>query len=80
MLGVRATLAAKNFSVSHSGRFAVLNIGAANQQVRRVRLRFVLLEQAYDPSHVGIFGYTASDIDIAGELAESVQELHPATE
>lgn len=76
--GVRTVLADKGFGISVNGRFAVLNVGIASQRIQRLELRFVLLGQASDMSHTGIFGYTASDIDIAGELAESVQELHPA--
>lgn len=78
MSGVRTALADKGFVVSANGRFAVLNVGISSQRIQRLGLRFVLLGQASDMSHAGIFGYTASDIDIAGELAESVQELHPA--
>ena len=56
----------------------MINIHLANQFVTRVQLRFLLLGQRNDPSHAGIFGYTASDIDVAGDLAESVRELYPA--
>lgn len=58
----------------------MVNIELANQFVTRVQLRFLLLGQRNDPSHAGIFGYTATDIDVAGDLAESVRELHPAME
>ena len=78
--GVRAVLAGKGFNVSVNGRFAVLNVGTVRRQVGRGQLRFALLGQANDPSHAGIFGYTADDIDTAGELAESVEELYPAIE
>ena len=78
MSGVRASLAGKGFDIRPGGGFAVVNIQLANQSVTRVQLRFLLLGQRNDPSHAGIFGYTASDIDVAGDLAESVRELHPA--
>lgn len=78
--GVRATLEGKGFDVRAGGRFAVINIELASQIVQKVELRFFLLGQANDPSHAGIFGYTSSDIDVAGDLAESVRELYPAIE
>ncbi len=78
MSGVRASLADKGFDIRPGGRFAVINIRLANQFVTRVQLRFLLLGQRNDPSHAGIFGYTTSDIDVAGDLSESVRELHPA--
>ena len=78
--GVRAVLSGKNFTVSPGGRFAVLNVGMAIQQIRDALLRFVLLGQASDPSHAGIFGYAETDIDIAGALALLDREEYPAIE
>ena len=78
--GVRAILAGKGFGVRAGGRFAVVSIELASQLVQRVQLRFLLLGQENDPSHAGIFGYTPSDIDVAGDLAESIRELYPAIE
>ena len=80
MSGVRATLAEKNFAVSPNGRFAVLNIGAAIRQIRDAPLRFMLLGQASDPSHAGIFGYTEAEPDIAGALALLDREEYLAVE
>ena len=83
---VRDSLARKNFSVNPNGRFAVLNVGVADQQVRRfqgVRLLFQLLGQTSAPSHTGIFGYGPASVDsksydIAQSWAELVQEEYPA--
>ena len=78
MAGVRDSLSDKGFGLSSRGKFAVVNISLAIQQAQRVRLRFFLLGQSNDPSHAGIFGYAPTDFDVAGDLAESVRELHPA--
>ena len=80
MSGVRRTLASKGFRVNRNGGFAVLNVGVATQAVREATLRFILLGQASDPSHTGIFGIPVGDSDIAVALAKSVCELYPATE
>ena len=66
--GVRASLAGKGFGLRAGGTFAVVNVGVASQLVQKVQLRFLLLGQENDLSHAGIFGYTPSDIDVAGDL------------
>ncbi len=75
--GIRQALSDKGFRVSRNGGFAVLNVGDSINCVQRVALRFTLLGQARDPSHVGVFGYFPIDADIALVLSESVRELHP---
>ena len=78
--GVRRTLAGKGFRVNRNGGFAALNVGVATQAVREAALRFILLGQASDPSHTGIFGIPENRADIAVVLAKSVGELHPAAQ
>ena len=80
MSGIRQALSDKGFRLSRNGGFAVLNVGYSTNRVQRVALRFTLLGQARDPSHVGIFGYFPIDADIALILSESVRELYPAVQ
>ena len=80
---VQNALESKGFRASRNGGFAILNVGAAVQQVYddcNVLLNFRPLGQASDPSHTGIFGYDVDDTDVAESLAKSVQELHPAAQ
>jgi hypothetical protein len=76
--GIRQALSDKGFRFSPNGRLAILNVGHSTSCVERVALRFTVLGQARDPSHVGVFGYLSNDADIALALAESVRELYPA--
>ena len=78
--GVRNALESKGFRISSNGRFAVLNVGVTTQQIDSARLRFVLLGQARDPSHTGVFGYDYSDTDTAKALVKLVQGMHSAAE
>ena len=78
--GGRNALENRGFRISSNGRFAVLNVGVTTQQISSVRLRFVLLGQARDPSHAGIFGYDHSDTDTAKALVKLVQGMYPAAE
>ena len=81
--GVRQALADKNFRVSRTASFAVLNVGAAVNACQtglNLDVAITTLAQAHDPSHAGIFGYTEYDTDTAAQLAASVNlnEIHPA--
>ena len=80
MSGVRGALSRKGFRVSANGKFAIVNVGEANRHVSGVQLSFIVLGQASDPSHAGIFGYQAGDADTAIALAKSVREMYPAVE
>ena len=80
--GVRQALADKNFRVSRTGAFAVLNVGAAVSACKaglNRQIEIIALGEAHDPSHTGIFGYTEYDPDIATRLATSVNinEIYP---
>ena len=77
MFGIRQALSSKGFRVGRNGALAVLNVGYSISQVQQAALRFTLLDQARDPSHVGVFGYRPIDADVALALSESVRELHP---
>ena len=79
--GVRAALTGKGFQVSRGAAFAVLNVGpaiAACQTESNVEIQFTVLGENHDPSHTGIFGYTAEDTDTAAVLANLALEVYPA--
>ena len=81
--GVRQALTDKGFQVRRAARFAVLNVGvavAACSDQLNLAIQFVVLGESHDPSHTGIYGYTASHALAAAALAESVSpnEIHPA--
>lgn len=81
VVAVRNALEGKGFRVNRNGCFAILNVGAAVQQVFNdcnVLLNFTPLGQAGDPSHTGIFGYRIDDTDVAESLAKLVREIHPS--
>ena len=80
--GVRQALAGKGFRMSRAARFAVLNVGAAADRCRDLLdapLRFIALGEPHDPSHTGIYGYTAHHTAVAAALAGAVapNALHP---
>ena len=80
--GVRQSLADKNFRVSRTALFAVLNAGHAVARCvdnLGITIRFIVLDQPHDPSHAGIYGYTdRNNIAVAAQLAASVNpnEIH----
>lgn len=81
--GVRETLAEKNFRVSRTASFVVLNIGVAVNACKtglNLDIDVIALGQPHDPSRAGIFGYTEHNTDAAAQLAASVSpnEIHPA--
>ena len=81
--GVRQALAGKGFRMSRAARFAVLNVGAAADMCRDLLdapIRFIALGEPQDPSHTGIYGYTAHNTAVAAALAGAVASnaLHPA--
>lgn len=72
------SLEGKGFRVNRNGGLAILNVGNTTHAVTGASLSFVLLGQASDPSHAGVFGIPEDDADIAVALAKSVRELYPA--
>ena len=82
--GVRQALAGKGFRVSGGGSFAVLNVADSTAVTRdnlNIAIQFIVLGETHDPSHAGIFGYTAENSAvIAVMLAQSVNpnEIYPA--
>ena len=78
MFGIRQSLSSKGFRVGRNGAFAVLNVGYSISQVQQAAIRFTLLGHERDLSHVGVFGYSSIDADVALALSESVRELHPS--
>ena len=73
---VRQAFRDKNYSVKHNGRFALLRV----KEVKNMILGLRYLPSKNDPSHSGIFGYTASDRLIALKIAELVrtEDVYPA--
>ena len=74
--GVLAALSRK-LSLSHTGKVAVLNVGnsaAVCQRRAGVSIRCMVLGDARDPSHTGIFGYSepTQNARVATLLANSV--------
>ncbi len=73
----------KGFRVRPTAWFAVLNVGAvvtACENVFTLDIQILTLGESHDPSHTGIFGYSAEDTDVAALLAASVtpDEVHSA--
>ena len=69
--------------VSESGRFAVLNVSEVKAAVEKVtQRRSSITHQPTDTmkSHAGVFGFFASDFEVAAELAEIVaaENVFPA--
>ena len=82
---IRALFLASEFGLRASGRFAVLNVGAAKAVVRQelsLSLRIEHDPLPDDPSHAGISGFPADDLADALELAALVSQEHsyPAIE
>ena len=80
--GVRQALADKNFRVSTTASFAVLNVAAAVNACKaglKLDIEIIALGEPHDPSHAGIFGYTEYNTDVAALLAQSVNpnEIYP---
>ena len=81
--GVQRALAGKGFRVRRNAAFAVLNVGVATTVCKHdlnLDIQITTLGDAHDPSHSGIFGYTADDTDVAALLARQVNpgEVYPA--
>ena len=80
--GVRTALTGKGFRISPGAAFAILNVGAAIIACKadlNVDIQFTVLGEKHDPSHTGIFGYTAEDTNTAAVLAKLAREVYPAT-
>lgn len=80
---VRESFRRKHYQVRRSGKFAVVNVGAAVEAVekavgRRGRVEHVPLGD--DESHAGLCGYAADDLAVAVELRALVrpEDVHPA--
>ena len=84
IVGVRQALVDKGFRVRPTASFAILNVGAAVARCSNtlnLDIQFIALGESHDPSHTGIFGYTAQSAVVAALLAASVDpsEVYPAT-
>jgi len=80
--GVQQALVDKGFRVRRTASFAVLNVGTSVASCRdtlSVTIQFVALGEAHDPSHTGVYGYTAQDATVAALLATLVvpDEVYP---
>ena len=79
---VRQAFRKKNFGVSSNGKFVSLKVIMVKEVFFRNShppTRIIHLPEENDPSHSGVFGYTASDELIATEIAELVgaEDIHP---
>jgi hypothetical protein len=83
---VRRHLTDKGMTLPASGRLAVLHLQTVIDHVRSRSLDARTLTVHHepilpaDPSHSGIYGYTANDDLIADLIAQTVQEVHNARE
>ena len=83
IVGVRQALVDKGFRVRPTASFAILNVGAAVARCSNtlnLDIQFIALGESHDPSHTGVFGYTAQSAVVAALLAASVDpsEVYPA--
>lgn len=79
---VRKAFRDKNYTIKPNGRLAVLRVGEVKDLISRLGLYPVRVEHLpgkNNPSHSGIFGYTASDRLIALEIAGLVRitDMYP---
>ena len=79
---VRQAFRDKEYGTSANGKFAVLRVGEVKTAISRLSSRPARVEhlpEGNDQSHSGVFGYTASDGLIAGQIAKLVRakDLHP---
>lgn len=79
---VRQAFRNKEFGVSPNGKFVSLQVGKVKEVILRNGLppaKIVHLPENNDPSHSGIYGYTASDELVSTEIAElaHAEDMHP---
>ena len=80
---VRRHLAGKGMKLSANARLAVLHLQTVIDQVRSWSLDARAISahhepEPLDPSHSGLYGYTADDQLIADLIAQVVEEVHKA--
>lgn len=73
---VRQAFLSKGFSIKTNGRFALLRVGEVVELISGLssnssRIKYLPVKD--DPSHCGVFGYTALDEEIALEIARLVR-------
>ena len=81
--GVRQALTDKGFHVRSTASFAVLNVGftiVVCKNALNLDIQILTLGEPHDPSHTGIFGYTAANTDVATLLSKQItaHEVYPA--
>ena len=81
---VQWTLQNKVLNISPNGRFAVLGVKEikdAISSVTRHALHIEHMPETDDGSHCGVFGYSASDLEVASEIALQLdlQNVYPST-
>jgi hypothetical protein len=80
---IRQTLAAKR-SVGATARLALLNVGtihavsSSGNAFVNLRVRHEPVTEPPDPSHSGIHGVAANDLNVSNSLSALVFELFPA--
>ena len=78
---VRQAFLNKGYKPARSGRFAVLQVNQMKSVISGLSskpFRVKYLPKAKDPSHTGVFGYTASDKLIALKISElaCTEDMH----
>ena len=79
---VRQAFRKKKFRVSSNGKFIMLQVSSVKEVILRnsdLPAKIIHLPEQNDPSHSGVFGYTASDELISTEIAElaHAEDIHP---
>ncbi|MXX97307.1 MAG: hypothetical protein F4065_08815 [Rhodothermaceae bacterium] len=79
---VRQAFREKKFGVRRNGKFVSLQVGMVKEVILRnsdLPAKIIHLPEQNDPSHSGVFGYTASDELISTEISELVhaEDIHP---
>ena len=72
---VRQAFEQKQYALKRDGRFAVLNVNAAQEQVKAgagLDVRILHWPDSNDPSHSGVFDYTSEDLQVALDLKSLV--------
>ena len=73
---IRLTFREKEFRISHNDRFVSLQVGKLKDVIQlssNLSPRVTHLPQKDDPSHCGVYGYTASDELIPAEIARLIK-------
>ncbi len=79
---VRQAFKKKKYEVRPNGKFVSLQVGKVKEVILRnghLPVKIIHFDEEDDPSHGGVYGYTASDELISTEIAElaHAEDMHP---